>query len=166
MLFAFEIIHKLGNNNQVDDALSKRTYTEVEDVINEASLVKVVVADAVVAKSCSKVDLVESETIEVELFYGQYLVLAPLDPEILQPKLTDISAIGQLQTVDPDFQNMYAYLSSNVLSDEEEIKQKTVAEAQYFSLCVGVLYKWFHKKFKTAESEKYIKHMSSNGFAT
>ena len=66
--FAFEIIHKLGNNNQVDDALSRRTYTEVEDEINEASLVKVFVADAVVAKSCSKVDLVESETIEVELF--------------------------------------------------------------------------------------------------
>ena len=49
------------------DALSRRTYSEVEDEINEASLVKVFVADAVVAKACSKVDLVESETIEVEL---------------------------------------------------------------------------------------------------
>ena len=54
---------------------------------------------------------------------------------------------------------MYAYLSSKVLSDEEEVKRKTVTEAQYFSLCDGVLYKWFHKIFKTEESEKYVKHM-------
>ena len=29
--FVFEIIHKLGKNSQVADALSRRTYTEVED---------------------------------------------------------------------------------------------------------------------------------------
>jgi len=157
--FDFEIIHKRGSYNQVADALSRITYTEVEDEINEASRVKVFVADAVVAEARSKFDLVESETIEVELFYGEYPVLAPLDPEVLQPKLTDISAIGQLQKVYPDFQNMYAYLSSNALSEEEEVKRKTVAEAQDFSLSDGVLYKWFQKRFKTEENEKYIKQI-------
>jgi hypothetical protein len=43
--------------------------------------------------------------IEVELFDGEYSVLAPLDPAVLQPKL---------QNVDPDFQNMHPYLSSHV----------------------------------------------------
>ena len=50
-------------------------------------------------------------------------------------------------------------MSSNDLSDEEEVKRKTVVEAQYFFLCDGVLYKWFQKRFKTEENEKYIKQI-------
>ena len=81
--FVFEIIHKLDKNSQVADALSRRTYTEVED--------ESISSDSICCRRCRKVNLVESETIEVELFDP---VLAQLDPEVLQPKL---------QNVDPDF---------------------------------------------------------------
>ena len=102
--FDFEIIHKPGKNNQVADALIRRTYTDVED--------ESISSESICCRRCGKVDLVESENIEVELFDGEYPVLAPLDPEVLQPKL---------QNVDPDFQNMHAYLSSHVLDDDEEV---------------------------------------------
>jgi hypothetical protein len=79
-----------------------------------------------------------------------WLFLAPLHPEVLQPKW---------QNVDHDIQNMHAYLSSHVLADEEEVKRKTVAEAQYFSLCDCVLYKWFPTRFKTKSiSNRYVFH--------
>lgn len=101
--FDFERILKPGKKKQVANALSRRTYTEVED--------ESISSESICCRRCGKVDLVESETIEVELFDGEYPVLAPLDPEVLQPKL---------QSVDPDFQNMHAYLSIHVLDDEEE----------------------------------------------
>ena len=100
--FVFEIIHKLGKNSQVADALSRRTYTQVED--------ESISSECICCRRCGKVNLVESETIEAELCDGEYPVLASLDPEVLQPKL---------QNVDPDFQNMHAYLSSHFLDDEE-----------------------------------------------
>ena len=90
--FVFEIIHKPGKNSQVADALSRRTYTEVED--------EGISSESNCGRRCGKVILVESETIEVELFDGEYPVLAPLDPEVLQPKLQNV----------PDFQNMHPYL--------------------------------------------------------
>ena len=101
--FDFEIILKPNKKKQVADALSRHTYTEVED--------ESISSESICCLRCGKVDLAESETIEVELFHGEYPVIAPLDPEVLQPKL---------QNVDPDFQNMHAYLSSHVLDDEEE----------------------------------------------
>jgi hypothetical protein len=144
--FDFEIILKPNKKNQVADALSRHTYTEVED--------ESISSESICCLRCGKVDLAESETIEVELFHGEYPVIAPLDPEVLQPKL---------QNVDPDFQNMHAYLSSHVLDDEEEVKRTTVAEAQYFP-CVMV---YFTNGFKKGSKRKvYQTDMSSNGFAT
>ncbi|VDI57292.1 Hypothetical predicted protein [Mytilus galloprovincialis] len=99
------------------------------------------------------------ESVELELFYGDYTLLAPLDPEVVNSELLDIPAVGQLQQVDPDFQDMFNYLQNDVLPQSEKVRQKVLAESQDYSVCDGVLYKWFQKRFKTSPDEKYIKQL-------
>ncbi|CAC5403245.1 unnamed protein product [Mytilus coruscus] len=99
------------------------------------------------------------ESVELELFYGDYTLLALLDPGVVNSELLDIPAVGQLQQVDPDFQDMFNYLQNDVLPQSEKVRQKVLAESQDFSVCDGVLYKWFQKRFKTSENEKYIKQL-------
>ena len=159
MDYDFEIIHKPGKMNEVADALSRRQYTELADEANNTSPVKVYCADAkhVEIFNCQVEE--ESERVELELFYDEYPVLAPLDPEILNSKLSDMSSISRLQKQDPDFHHVYKYLVEDIVPKDEKKRQKVLAEAQDFSVCDGVLYKWFQKRFKAEEGEKYIKQL-------
>ena len=144
--FDFEIILKPGKNNQVADALSRSTYTEVDD--------ESISSESICCRRCGKVNLVESETIEVELFDGEYPVIAPLDPKFFNLSCKTSILISKIC--------MHTCQAMSEIM-RKRFRRKTVAEAQYFP-CVMV---YFTNGFKKGSKRKvYQTDMSSNGFAT
>ncbi|CAC5388292.1 unnamed protein product [Mytilus coruscus] len=76
------------------DALSRRSYPEQPDDENEVAAVKVSGVNTgteAIGKDRT------SESILIEFFYDDYTMVAPLDPVIARPELSNLPAIANLQ---------------------------------------------------------------------
>ncbi|CAC5385634.1 unnamed protein product [Mytilus coruscus] len=150
----FEIKYRKGCNNQVADALSRRSNPEQPDDENEIAAVKV--SEVNTGTEASGKDRT-SESIQVEIFYDDYTMVAPLDPVIARPELSNLPAIAKLQQNCPDFGNMYRFLTQGILPADNDQSSKVQKSAQDYSICNNVLYKWFQKRVRVDNGEKWIK---------
>ncbi|CAC5410503.1 Retrovirus-related Pol polyprotein from transposon 297,Retrovirus-related Pol polyprotein from transposon 17.6 [Mytilus coruscus] len=142
-----------GCNNQVADALSRRSYPEQPDDDNEVAAVKVSGVNTGTGKDRT------SESIQVEFFYDDYTMVAPLDPVIARPELSNLPAIANLQQSCPEFGNMYRFLTEDILPADNDQSSKVQKSAQDYSICNNVLYKWFQKRVRVDNGEKWIKQL-------
>ncbi|CAC5404338.1 unnamed protein product [Mytilus coruscus] len=154
--YNFEIKYRKGCNNQVADALSRRSYPEQPDDENEIAAVKV--SEVNTGTEASGKDRT-SESIQVEFFYDDYTMVAPLDPVIARPELSNLPAIAKLQQNCPDFGNMYRFLTQGILPADFDQSSKVQKSAQDYSICNNVLYKWFQKRVRVDNGEKWIKQL-------
>jgi len=132
------MVHRKGCNNQVADALSRRTYPEHGDdakaIVSAATVTHAITLDS---------SNYTPECVEVELIYDDYSMDTPLAHEVIKPSLSDTKAIGKLQRVCPDFSDMYAYKESGILPDDPDVRTKVLSSAQDYDFCDSALYKWF-----------------------
>ncbi|CAC5404335.1 Retrovirus-related Pol polyprotein from transposon 297,Retrovirus-related Pol polyprotein from transposon opus,Retrovirus-related Pol polyprotein from transposon 17.6 [Mytilus coruscus] len=98
--------------------------TEQPDDENEIAAVKV--SEVNTGTEASGKDRT-SESIQVEIFYDDYTMVAPLDPVIARPELSNLPAIAKLQQNCPDFGNMYRFLTQGILpADNDQSSKKRV----------------------------------------
>ncbi|CAG2189208.1 unnamed protein product [Mytilus edulis] len=154
--YNFEIKYRKGCNNQVADALSRRSYPEQPDDENEVAAVKV---SEVNTRTEASGNDKTSESIQVEFFYDDYTMVAPLDPVIARPELSNLPAIAKLQQNCHDFGNMYKFLTQGILPADNDQSSKVQKSAQDYSICNNVLYKWFQKRVRVDNGEKWIKQL-------
>ncbi|VDI58312.1 Hypothetical predicted protein [Mytilus galloprovincialis] len=154
--YNFEIKYRKGCNNQVADALSRRSYPEQPDDENEVAAVKV---SEVNTRTEASGNDKTSESIQVEFFYDDYTMVAPLDPVIARPELSNLPAIAKLQQNCHDFGNMYKFLTQGILPADNDQSSKVQKSAQDYSVCNNVLYKWFQKRVRVDNGEKWIKQL-------
>ncbi|CAC5392281.1 unnamed protein product [Mytilus coruscus] len=152
----YQRINQKGCNNQVADALSRRSYPEQPDNENELAAVKVSNVNTG-TEAIGKYRT--SESIQVEFFYDDYTMIAPLDPVIARPELSNLPAIANLQQGCPDFGNMYRFLTQGILPADNDQSSKVQKSAQDYSICNNVLYKWFQKRVRIDNGEKLIKQL-------
>ncbi|CAC5362075.1 Transposon Ty3-I Gag-Pol polyprotein,Transposon Ty3-G Gag-Pol polyprotein [Mytilus coruscus] len=148
--------YRKGCNNQVADALSRRSYPEQPADENEVAAVKVSGVNTgteAIGKDRT------SESIQVEFFYDDYTMVAPLDPVIARPELSNLPAIANLQQSCPDFGNIYKFLTQGILLADNDQSSKVQKSAQDYSICNSVLYKWFQKRVRVDNGEKWIKQL-------
>ncbi|CAC5379676.1 Retrovirus-related Pol polyprotein from transposon 297 [Mytilus coruscus] len=134
----------------------RRSYHEQPDDENEVAAVKVSEVNTgteVIGKDRT------SESIQVEFFYDDYTMVAPLDPVIPRPELSNRPAIANLQQCCPDFGNMYKFLTEGTLTANNDRVQRFIKSAQDYSICNNVLYKWFQKRVRDDNGEKWIKQL-------
>ncbi|VDI74515.1 Hypothetical predicted protein [Mytilus galloprovincialis] len=154
--YNFEIKYRKGCNNQVADALSRRSYPEQPDDENEVAAVKVSEVNTRTEASGNDKTF---ESIQVEFFYDDYTMVAPLDPVIARPELSNLPAIAKLQQNCHDFGNMYKFLTQGILPADNDQSSKVQKSAQDYSICNNVLYKWFQKRVRVDNGEKWIKQL-------
>ncbi|CAG2234398.1 unnamed protein product [Mytilus edulis] len=154
--YNFEIKYRKGCNNQVADALSRRSYPEQPDDENEVAAVKV---SEINTKTEASGNDKTFESIQVEFFYDDYTMVAPLDPVIARPELSNLPAIAKLQQNCHDFGNMYKFLTQGILPADNDQSSKVQKSAQDYSICNNVLYKWFQKRVRVDNGEKWIKQL-------
>ena len=153
--YTFDIVHRKGCNNRVADALSRRTYPEQPDICNRNAAAKVECV-----QTEQKVTAQETrEYIEVELFYDDYTTVAPVHPVVVKPELGDLRAIVELQQQCPDFADLYRYVDTGELPDDNSRCMKVQSSAQDYTICNGLLYKWFQKRVRVENGEKWIKQL-------
>ncbi|CAC5422153.1 unnamed protein product [Mytilus coruscus] len=122
--YNFEIKYRKGCNNQVAVALSRRSYPEHPDEENEVAAVKVSEVNTG-TEAIGKDRTFES--IQVEFFYDDYTMVAPLEPVIARPELSNLPATANLQQNCPDFGNMYRFLTQGILpADNDQSSKKRV----------------------------------------
>ncbi|XP_063411468.1 uncharacterized protein LOC134694358 [Mytilus trossulus] len=86
-------------------------------------------------------------------------MVAPLDPVIARPELSNLPAIAKLQQNCHDFGNMYKFLTQGILPADNDQSSKVQKSAQDYSICNNVLYKWFQKRVRVDNGEKWIKQL-------
>ncbi|CAG2214770.1 unnamed protein product [Mytilus edulis] len=148
--YNFEIKYRKGCNNQVADALSRRSYPEQPDDENEVAAVKV---SEVNTRTEASGNDKTSESIQVEFFYDDYTMVAPLDPVIARPELSNLPAIAKLQQNCHDFGNMYKFLTQGILPADNDQSSKVQKSAQDYSICNNV------KRVRVDNGEKWIKQL-------
>ncbi|CAC5370038.1 Retrovirus-related Pol polyprotein from transposon 297 [Mytilus coruscus] len=137
--YNFEIKYRKGCNNQVADAFSRRSYPEQLDDENEVAAVKV------------------SEVKTGTEAFGKERTSE--NPVIARPELSNLPAIANLQQSCPDFGNMYRFLTEGILPADNDQSSKVQKSAQDYSICNNVLYKWFQKRVRVDNGEKWIKQL-------
>ncbi|CAG2256181.1 Retrovirus-related Pol polyprotein from transposon gypsy,Retrovirus-related Pol polyprotein from transposon opus,Retrovirus-related Pol polyprotein from transposon 297,Retrovirus-related Pol polyprotein from transposon 412,Retrovirus-related Pol polyprotein from transposon 17.6 [Mytilus edulis] len=145
-----------GCNNQVADALSRRSYPEQPDDENEVAAVKVSEVNTRTEASGNDKTF---ESIQVEFFYDDYTMVAPLDSRYARPELSNLPAIAKLQQIVMIFGNMYKFLTQGILPADNDQSSKVQKSAQDYSICNNVLYKWFQKRVRVDNGEKWIKQL-------
>ncbi|CAG2199337.1 unnamed protein product [Mytilus edulis] len=86
-------------------------------------------------------------------------MVAPLDPIIARPELSKLPAIAKLQQNFHDFGNINKFLTQGILPADNDQSSKVQKSAQDYSICNNVLYKWFQKRVRVDNGEKWIKQL-------
>ena len=78
------------------------------------------------------------------------MTVAALD-EVVETRYVDLTRVSDLQAKCPDFKDIYYYLESQILPEDEKQRALVVAEAKHYSLEEGKLYHWFQRRCKNPE---------------
>ncbi|CAC5392664.1 Retrovirus-related Pol polyprotein from transposon 297 [Mytilus coruscus] len=118
-------------------AFGGKSLSKTEQPDNENEIAAVKVSEVNTGTEASGKDRT-SESIQVEFFYDDYTMVAPLDPVIVRPELSNLPGI---------------------LPADNDQSSKVQKSAQDYSICNNVLYKWFQKRVRVDNGEKWIKQL-------
>ncbi|KAK3088363.1 hypothetical protein FSP39_018216 [Pinctada imbricata] len=151
--YSFEIVHRKGSNNQVADALSRRSYpeqrndgTEPEDVI-----------------PCSRIAVITTQEEE----HNQVTFLYTNDVSDVQYNTHQIcsletsDSIGKLQSECPDLQVMYQYFMDGTTPKSKVERDNLISESKFFVFLDNTLYHFHCPRIKGVfQSQPIIKQLA------
>lgn len=157
--YDFEICYRKGVTMKNADALSRREYPPQPNEVSDPE-------DNIPSVNLNMIHTPEeAEFIETTLIYSEY----PVPPQISVNDLSTVDPgddiisddIDKLQKECPDFKDMYKYLDTGSLPEDQSKHSKILSEAEHYVLHDHVLYHFYQPRSKGKKyDERFIKQLA------
>ena len=85
-------------------------------------------------------------------------MVAPLDPVVVKPELSNLMLLPNYNR-SVQILSIYIYILLKDILPADNVLCKKKSSAQDYTICNIVLYKWFQKRVRVENGEKWIKQL-------